>query len=339
MDYEDIEKKNPVARYIPRKILDIYLKLHWPIIGSIVKFRRETYSDYYGYIIICPLTPKQMIKNPDLAIKKIYRSAKYADKLGSKIIGLGAFTSILTHDGKDLAGKISSYITTGNTYAAVLALQTMYKIAKIANICIKNITVGVIGAAGSVGSGCAKFLARRVGKLILVDINYQLLKELFKNVSSNVFLTNDITQIKDAQIIFTVTNTPGAILLPKHVSKGTVVIDAAQPKNVSQEITKYRNDILVIESGIAEVEGLDYDMDLGLYKNETFACLAELLILACLGAKKNYLGKVDVSDIEKIWEYADNLCFRPAKFRNRRGFISDDQIEHFINNNMRRRIN
>ncbi|MCM8779486.1 MAG: hypothetical protein NC834_06890 [Candidatus Omnitrophica bacterium] len=319
-------------------MLDRYLRFHWPIIGSPVKFSSNLCNSIKGYIIICPLTPKQMLRDPGLARKKIYLSAKFAEQLGAEVIGLGAFTSILTHDGKDLLGKIRCNITTGNTYAAVLAVQYIIWIVRIAGIDVKDIKVGIIGAAGSVGSGCAKFLAPKVKKLILIDINLKALEFLTQELKGDLIRSNDVSKVKEADFIVTATNTPGAVLMPQHISAGSVIIDASQPKNVSDEIIRKRQDALVISSGIAEIEGVNYDFDLGLRKNEVFACLGELLMYSSLGIKKDFLGKVESSDMELVLNYAQRVGFSPARFRNSERFLSESEIKIFTEEHLIKRL-
>jgi len=132
-----------------------------------------------------------------------------ADKLGIEIASLGAFTSIAVRDGFDLLDKISIGITTGNVYSALVEVQNAKKAANLIGLDMAKASVAIVGAAGSVGSGCARYLMGSVKRLILVDINFKTLNGLFPSSREKDTEINNSSRIEDirhADIVIVVTS-------------------------------------------------------------------------------------------------------------------------------------
>jgi len=272
------------------------------------------------------------MRNQSLARRKILQCVKLAEKLGAKIVGLGAFTSILTHDGADLIGKVKVGLTTGNAYAAALLIQNVTKIAEKIGMELKDATVAIVGAAGSVGSACTRILSEKVRQLILVDIDREALESLIATlrIRGNLKSYSEVNVVSTADIVIALTSAIGEIITPSHLSSGTIVIDGSQPKNVSKEVIEHRPNVLVIESGLAKISGINYDLDLGLGKEEIYACLGEVLILTWKDWDGNYsIGKVDPKHVHEVLAEEKKVGLSLADFRNSRGIITGRDIEHF----------
>ncbi|OAD19533.1 pyridoxalphosphate dependent aminotransferase class III [Candidatus Thiomargarita nelsonii] len=83
------------------------------------------------------------------------------------MVGLGAYTSIVTNNGQ----TINDYevpITTGNAYTAALVLLGIDYAAREQNIDIATAKVAVVGATGNIGLVLAKVLIQQVGQLHLI---------------------------------------------------------------------------------------------------------------------------------------------------------------------------
>ncbi|MFH1875314.1 MAG: hypothetical protein ABH865_00295 [Candidatus Omnitrophota bacterium] len=255
--------------------------------------------------------------------------------MGVDIITLGAFTSIVTHDGLDLIGKTKVGITTGNPYSAIVAIQNMREAARLVNLDIINATVAIVGAAGSVGSGCAQFLLGKVKKFLLIDWQYNALRELYDTInpkSTSVEMLKDVQGIAAADIVILVTSSVTGIIGKDLLKPGAIVIDGANPPNISNETLKSRSDILVISSAIVKVPGLRHPFNFNLGSGETFGCVGEAFALAWTKHKGNYaLGKVSVQQMQDIESIASDAGFTIAPFRNSLGLISKEQIAHVRN--------
>jgi len=329
-DLSDCKRKYPFAKYLPKAVIERWSRYQWPTIGSKIKGLKKKYGKSVdGWVVICPMTTKLMIKNRNVARKRILQTVRLAEKLGAKIVGLGAFTSIITKDGIYLKGKVKAGITTGNAYSAAIAIENLERLLSLTGRNITESALAIVGGAGSVGSACSKILARKAKKLIIVDKNKKALDNLVDCISIDGVVTGktDIISIKEADGIIAVTNAPGAIVRASHLKKGAVVVDAAQPKNVSRHVPSQRDDVIVVESAIVKSNGIDFNFDFGLNEHEALGCLAEVLLLTWIGHKGDYsLGKVDPSQTEEVSRIAKEADFKLADFRNSTGFIKEEQI-------------
>lgn len=330
-DLSDVSRKVPFARFLPPPLVELWLRHQWPVVGSyITGLKTKNGKEAKGAMLISPLSTIQMIQNSRLARKRVYQTVKLAEKMGAKIIGLGAFTSIVTRDGHDLLGKVDVGITTGNSYTAAVAVENVVMAAALTNLSLPHSTAAIVGGAGSIGSACAKLLSHIVAKLILVDHNEEELQKIMQQLqgqSLQLIGTSEINIIKQADIIIVATNSPYAVISAEHLKPGVIVNDVAQPKNVSEQLSSQRHDILVIESGIVNTPGVDCNFDLGLGSTEALGCLSETLILTAIGWQGHYsLGKVDPKQAAEMLQAGRELGFRLAYFRNSLGYITQDDL-------------
>src|SRR5258708_3995037 len=98
----------------------------------------------------------------DRAVAEIYDAAKLAQKRGAKIIGLGAYTSVVTQGGLSLKGNGLPPLTTGNSFTAVAARQTIRLAASERNWQLARRTSGLLGARGAIVVGCTSPTEGRV---------------------------------------------------------------------------------------------------------------------------------------------------------------------------------
>ncbi|HEX9727015.1 MAG TPA: aminotransferase class III-fold pyridoxal phosphate-dependent enzyme [Gemmatimonadales bacterium] len=89
------------------------------------------------------------------------------DHIPTAMVGLGAYTSIVTDRGK----TVNDYevpVTTGNAYTAGLMVQGIRKAADLKGLPLAQARAAVVGAAGNIGSVLAALLSGHVGTLKLV---------------------------------------------------------------------------------------------------------------------------------------------------------------------------
>jgi len=330
-DLNDVPRKFPFAALLPTRLVELWFRHQWPFVGSYVTgLKTRDGKEVTGAILFSPPTTDQMIRNPRLARKRVYQTARLAEKMGARIAGLGAFTSIVTKDGKDLQGKVKVGLTTGNAHSAAIAVQNVLNAAALTNLSLPYSTVAIVGGAGSVGSACAKLLSRLVAKLILVDIKKEELKKVLQQLHGRPCQmdgTTCIDAVKQADIIIAATNSPRTLITAEHLKPGAIVIDAAQPKNVSEQVPHKRPDVLVIESAIVSTPGVECNFDLGLGTGETLGCLSELMILTVIGWQGDYsLGKADPNQAAEMIKIGRELGFRLANFRNSEGYITEKDL-------------
>lgn len=342
LDVRDVARKYPFASHISEKLFHLWAKFYWPILGAqIIGPRKKNSELSKGWAVISPLPPSMLVRDPEHGRRMVIRATRLCEKLGFKLVALGGYNSIISHDGEDLVEKVRLAVTTGNTYSALLILENIRKVAQDLHVDVKEAKAALVGAVGSVGSACAQILPSLVGELWLMDINRRALRELhsrLNNQHKNVNVFEDISAVKNVDIVITATSTPKAIIYEEHLKPGMILIDAAQPKNVSEDIARSRKDVLVIDSGIAKVPQLSCEMSMGPQKDEVYACLGEALALVCSGQVRNFsIGKVQPEQVGQLSRIVEELGFRVADFRNAAGFITKDQLSDFRDRYIRER--
>lgn len=330
----DIARKYPFAAKAPKWLLKFLSRFHPPIIFSkITGFKGKDGRDVHGWVVFCSLSTRMMLLNEKRARKKIVAAAGFSEQLGAKLLGLGAFVPIVTEHGAYLQGKVNMAITNGDAFSSVIAVKNVIKAADTAGLDKNKARLAVVGAAGFVGSMSCKLLSNQFSNIALIDKNREAvsslgeqLKNRYKN--NNISVSSDINDIKDSDIVLVVTNTPGAIVRAHHLKPGSIVIDAAQPRNVSAKVPFERDDVVVIESGIAEIDGLKTNCDFGLRKeNEVYSCFAELLLLCWMKEyKEDHVDNISESYVGRLWAEMEKARIKVAEFRNIKGLVSANDI-------------
>jgi len=328
----DVPRKFPFASLLPLRVVEQWFRHQWPFVASyITGLTLANGAPTTGAILISPLTTEQMIRNPRVARQRVLQTIQLAEKMGAKLAGLGAFTSIVTRDGQDLKGKVHLGLTTGNPQSAAIAVQNVLHAAALTNLSLPHATVALVGGAGSVGSACAKILARFVGTLFIVDIKKDELQNLLMQLADQPAAVKGMTnldEVRNADVVIAATNNPYILLTASHLKPGAIVIDAAQPKNVSEDVPFKRPDVLVIDSAVVQTPDVDVHFNLDLGSRETLGCLSETLILTAIGWDGDYsLGKADPSHAAHIIAAGRSLGFRLAPFRNSAGYVTDENLQ------------
>ncbi len=290
-----------------------------------------------GWLIACPLTPRHFLELPEKRVyRKIIETGRLAEKLGAKILGLGAFTSVVGDAGKTIAQALDVPVTTGDAYTVAIAVQAVERAAQMMGIPIDSATAAVVGATGTIGKTCATLLSREVGELYLVARNQEALEVLRENLlvsgaRSQMHVCTDMEVLRQADLILTVTSALHEVIEPEQLRPGSVVCDVARPRDVSAQIAAVREDVLVIDGGMVEVPGpVDFHFDFGLPPGNAYACMAETMALALEGRFEDYtLGKdITLARVEEITAIADKHGFRLSGFRSFEREVTEEHIEY-----------
>jgi predicted amino acid dehydrogenase len=341
---KDVYREFPLFKKLPENLVTkLVNKLPPLIVSQITGLRSQDNNlEIKGCMISINLFPEEMLNNRELAIKKIIKSIKIAQRKGVRIVGLGGLTSSVTRGGLDLIDDIHNvHITTGHAYTAYNVVSILKIGLDKLQIALNKISVAIVGAAGSIGSSCAQILARDgIKRLLLIDIERKLerinnlllpkLKELNRNLE--ILISNDLYLLKQEYFIITATNAPGALIRNDHLSSGTIILDDAQPSDIHPEILD-REDVIVIEAGLVHTPGIKTHFNFGFKdRYDNYSCLAEILVLASLDYKKHFvIHRADLEAIDKIKEWSKNLGFKPSEFQNFNGPVDEEKIKKVIN--------
>ncbi len=122
----------------------------------------------YGEFIAMPRTSEELMQMPRRqALRELKETLHLARKRGAGIVGLGAFTAVVSLGGLYLQDE-GVAVTTGNSYTVVSAVEAVTAAMEKLHLDPATVTAAVVGAAGSIGKGIALLLAEKVAKLILI---------------------------------------------------------------------------------------------------------------------------------------------------------------------------
>lgn len=325
-------KKYPIAKYVPDFLIEAFIARKHPVLMSEVKgIESLTGAKTEGWFIGCPLTPKQMMGGVPLehTYKRIVECTQMAADLGAEVIGLGAFTSVVGDGGITVAQRSPIAVTTGNSYTVATAIEGTLRACALLGVEVKNSTLAVVGATGSIGKTCAQVLGRDFAKTLLVGRDLERTEAVAAGIQGSE-ATTDISRIREADAVVTVTSSDSEIILPQHLKPGCVVCDVARPRDVSTRVAKERPDVLVIEGGVVSVPGnVDFGMNFGFPPGTAYACMSETMMLALENRPESYtLGKdVSVAQVEETLALAKKHGFKLAGFRSFEHAVADEEIQ------------
>ena len=332
---DDFYRKFPILQYVPNKFIEGAMKHVGPIKLSHITGVASPYAQAEGWFIACPLTAKQMLTLPEeYVMDKIIEAGKLGQELGAKIVGLGAFTSIVGDAGITIAKNLDIAVTSGNSYTVATALQGTEEAVKCLGRDIAEADVTIVGATGSIGAACARILAGKVRHMTLVARHKAPLEELAHEltpvVRCGVAISSDVkASLKNADVVITVTSAIDCLIEPGDLKAGAVVCDVARPRNVSKAVSSSMKDVLVIEGGVIKVPGnVDFGFNFGFPPKTSYACMAETMLLALEGRYENFtLGRnITLEQIATISSLAEKHKFELAGFRNFERPVTAEEI-------------
>jgi predicted amino acid dehydrogenase len=335
IELDDVFRKLKFMKNWPVPIVEAVVRTLPPFKVSEITGIQSAHAQTSGHFISCPLTSTQMVTLPEeRVINKIIRAGKIAEKLGAKIVGLGAMTSVVGDAGITVAKNLNIAVTTGNSYTVATALQGTKKAAELMGLDISRAEVLVVGATGSIGSVCARILARDARFLTLLARDKNKLDHLSSRILRETGLATKVSSdikraVQRADIIIAVTGSADAVIDVMDLKPGAVVCDVARPRDVSKRCAELRDDVLVIEGGVVDVPGnVDFGFNFGFPLRTSYACMAETMILALEGKFKSFtLGRdVSVAQIDEITNLADKHGFKLSGFRSFERAVTEEQI-------------
>lgn len=337
----DVRRKFPLlGAILPTPAINFFSRFFPPVYISHIEGIASPHNQIEGWFVACPFTPQRMMSlPPQVVYKKIVQTGKLAQKQGAKILGLGAFTSVVGDGGITISRQLDIPVTTGDSYTVAVAVDAAKEAARQMDIPLAGATAAVVGAGGAIGRVCAQLLAPDVRKIILLGRSEKSLndvKYLIENAGQrNVDTDTSMARLAEADIIITVSSAIDSIIHPEHLKSGAVVCDVARPRDVSRQVVLQRNDVLVIEGGMVRVPGdVNFNFNFGFPPKMAFACMAETMILALEQRYESFtLGKnISLSQVNDMAALAKKHGFKLGGFRSFEKPVSRATIETIKSN-------
>lgn len=309
---QHIARKPPLGftRYLPAPLVEHLAAYAPPLQLSRIRGLQSqaTGQPIEGVLITLGATPREMLRRPPgFTYKRLVRAAHMAEQMGVRIMGLGAFTSVVGDAGLSVARQTSIGITTGNTLTVAATLETARLALQAMGGQMEHACIVIMGATGSIGAACARLLAAEGHRLVLIAPRPERLLALQQQIAREnpaaqvtIALPPDAA-LGEADLIITATTAlTGDVLNLQMLKPGAVVCDVARPANVRPADAAQRPDILVVESGEIELPGTPaFGFEIDLPPGSAYACLAETALLAMEGIFEDYtIGRT--IDIERV---------------------------------------
>ncbi len=337
----DVQRKFPLlGKYLPLSAINFFSRYFPPVYISHIEGIESPYNKIEGWFVACPFTPQRMLSLPPQTVyKKIVQSGRLAQKQGAKILGLGAFTSVVGDAGITIAKSLDIPVTTGDSYTIAIAIDAVKEAARKMDINLSNAVGAVVGANGAIGKVCAQLLAPDVSRIILMGRSENRLNDvkylIEQGAHGSVQTSTHLDDLRHADVIITVSSDVDSIIQPQHLKSGAIVCDVARPRDVSRQVVENRDDVLVIEGGMVEIPGdVDFHFNFGFPPKMAFACMAETMILALEQRYESFtLGKdISLAQVQEISRLAEKHGFKLGGFRSFEKPVTQAIIERIKNN-------
>jgi len=299
---------------------------------------RVTGQKVEGYLYTLGATPRRMMQQGvRTTYDKILRIARSAQRRGARIMGLGAFTSVVGDAGTTVAHEADIAVTSGNSLTVAATLEAAKQ--AVIRMGATDLTRGramIVGATGSIGAVCARLIAQAIKDVVLISIEPERLIELKRKIRREapgarvVIGTRAGDYLPECDLVVTATSAFGQRVLDiSRCKPGAVVCDVARPHDLSPEEAAVRPDVLVIDSGEVLIPGrVDFGYDIGLPAGISYACLAETCLLAMAGRFEDYtIGRdLSVDKVKEIYRLFQAHGFRIAGLHSFDQSVTEDQL-------------
>lgn len=279
-------------------------------ISKIATFRlQDPEQEVFGEVIAIPMTPEEMLEHQDIALERMHRVVKWAERDGSKVsaVGLGSLCSIVAKRGRALQERLSIPVTTGNAATAWTLMQNCLKVNP------DKEPMTVFGAGSPVGQIVVSYLTDK-GVTLTIDnpkmarkLGLECIKDHKKLVKKNPLIIG--------------CGPTGPVLDVAELPSDAIVLDVALPHSFHgkrKDCTIYLAERMSMPSSWKRGHwGALYHLISGYGYSTILACLVEPLVLTYMGRGKSFaLGrKLQMEDVLEFGKYSEKLVFLPVLSR------------------------
>ncbi|PWT76279.1 MAG: hypothetical protein C5B59_06990 [Bacteroidetes bacterium] len=296
-----------------------------------IKARSKTGTEINGVYIETFIDPDKLHSQFVRAnINKVLAAASRAKRLGSKMVTLGGFTSIVLEGELESLSTRETKFTTGNTLTAAFIVKGIEKAAERLGISLHQSDILIIGATGDIGMACANYMKSRANKLLLCARNYQRLEKMAGQLVKEKIKIDFSVRLEDllpqAKIIIAVASSMDIKL--NHCNKNVLICDAGYPKNLENNII-YKKDVHLFHGGMGQVSGgYDFSPDYSrsIYHYEAphlvHGCILEAMVLAFEKRFESFSsskGNITTDKMEEIYRLSMKHGIGLAPLYNSKG--------------------
>ncbi|NJO18365.1 MAG: aminotransferase class III-fold pyridoxal phosphate-dependent enzyme [Thioploca sp.] len=328
--WEDILITDPTLARLSSQKLHHYVsymaQMPAGVVYEVLPLRSPGGTTAKGWLIALGMLPEMMVRRGRAQmVTEIKRAVDLAVELGAQIVGLGAFTSTFSRRGQAVTGR-GAVITTGNALTAGMAVAALHQGLAQQEIDLTTAKIGIVGASGSVGSLCAKLLARAHPAALTLIGNpnsglaglQRLATQLAASYAIPVDCSTDLAVLRHCNVVLSATSAGRSVLDKVPFRHGTFICDVARPPDTSTQL-RQRADLTVIEGGLVALP--DPTLSFGTGNIQGFpngiqlACLSETILLTLAGETQDRgIGdEVPLTEVDRIMALADKHGFRLAE--------------------------
>jgi predicted amino acid dehydrogenase len=328
-------------RWVPHSLVE-FIGGYWPPLylsrmRNIVS--EATGEEVHGLLYSLGATPRQLMRHePNTTYKKLVKIAQDAEQRGARIMGLGAFTSVVGDAGVTVAQLSDIAVTSGNSLTVAATLEGAKQAVQTMGVTDLHLSQAmVVGATGSIGAVCSRLLAQDMQSVTLVAPRPERLIALKRQIEQEtpgarvVIATSPDDYIAEMDLIITTTSAFGQRVIDiTRCKPGAVICDVARPPDIEEWEAALRPDVLVIESGEILLPGEPhFGFDIGLPPKTAYACLAETIVLTMEGRFEDYsLGRdLNLDRVREIWRLAQKHGLCLAGMRSFDQYVTAEELD------------
>ncbi len=282
--------------------------------------REKIHLHCYGTYLNSDFYIQSHYRGDGLALQQVQAMAARAAKEKMSFVGLGQYTSIVTHNGL-LLRRSGLPLTTGNGLTAGYAHEAIVQLLKESGKTLADVRIGVVGAAGNICNVVTQILADDARDLLLVFREgtedspkakeaYQAILKNSKIDSSALQVTDQLSQLTTCDIVVVGTNSPQSVIFPEHLKENAIIMDVSVPTNIDSRVFSERKDVRCYQGGRAKLpleQSLKSDW-LPTPAGETYACMGETIAAGLLGYSQNLsIGTLQKSTVFQTLEMAKKV--------------------------------
>ncbi|MDE1461504.1 aminotransferase class III-fold pyridoxal phosphate-dependent enzyme [Spartinivicinus poritis] len=291
-----------------------------------------------GIVHYLPMTAEEMLQSARTVQQRIFDGIASMELMGSQLVGLGGFTSIIGKRGLETAKQAKLPVTSGNSLTTYSGYKVIVQLIDWLKLKPDNTRIAIVGYPGSICLSLTKLLLKLGCHLDLVHrtrnaSKSEILEDIPEKWHDKITVTDKIDDCYQRNLIYATATSSGGVINANKLMPGAIVVDIALPRDVTQLVTP-RNDILIIDGGCVtasnQVKFGGESLNLGI-KQQLNGCLAETMVLAlenraeCFSIGRD-LAPEKVIEIGKLAEQHGFFTLPLASYGHR---ISKEAIEHF----------